>query len=324
MKKKEIVVVTGASAGVGRATVRRFAQAGADVALIARGEAGLEAARAEVEAAGGRALALSLDIADAAAVEKAAARVEEELGPIDIWVNDAMTTVFAEATEITADEFRRVTEVDYLGFVWGTQAALKRMLPRDRGSIVQVGSALAYRGIPLQSAYCGAKHAILGFTASLRAELMHKKSSVRVCMVQMPALNTPQFDWCDNKMERRSQPVPPIYQPEVAADAIYWAAHHRRREVYVGASTAVVIAGNKLLPSLGDWYLGKTGYASQQYDGSPSRERSNLWEPVDDTRDFGAHGSFTARAHGRSLELWAAKHKWTLLGLAALAAWMAR
>jgi NAD(P)-dependent dehydrogenase (short-subunit alcohol dehydrogenase family) len=322
MKKKEVVVVTGASAGVGRATVRRFARAGADVALIARGEAGLQAARAEVEAAGGRALVLPLDVADEDVVDDAAALVEAELGPIDVWVNDAMTTVFAETLDITPDEFRRVTEVDYLGFVWGTMAALRRMLPRDRGTIVQVGSALAYRGIPLQSAYCGAKHAILGFTSSLRCELLHKKSRVHVCMVQMPALNTPQFDWCLDKMERRSQPVPPIYQPEVAAEAIYWAAHHRRREVYVGASTAAVIAGNKIAPSLGDWYLARTGYDSQQYDGAAPHGGANLWQPVDSDRDFGAHGSFDECAHRRSAELWASKHKRLLagLGLAAAAA----
>jgi NAD(P)-dependent dehydrogenase (short-subunit alcohol dehydrogenase family) len=319
-KGREVVVVTGASAGVGRAVVRRFARAGADVALIARGQAGLEAARAEVEAAGGRALALSVDVSDAAALESAADRVERELGPIDVWVNDAMTTVFAETMQITAEEFKRVTEVDYLGFVYGTQAALRRMLPRDRGTVVQVGSALAYRGIPLQSAYCGAKHAILGFTASLRCELKHNKSRVHVCMVQMPALNTPQFDWCVNKMPRRAQPVPPIYQPEIAAEAIYFAAHHNRREIYVGASTAITIAGNKLLPSLGDWYLGKRGYVGQQYDGAPpSGARANLWQPADHQCDAGAHGAFSDRAHARSIELWASTNK-RLLALSALAA----
>ena len=230
-----------------------------------------------------------------------------------------MVTVFAETVDVTAAEFKRVTEVDYLGFVYGTQAALRRMLPRNRGTIVQVGSALAYRSIPLQSAYCGAKHAIRGFTDSLRCELKHRKSRVHVTMVQMPALNTPQFDWCVDKMPHRSQPVPPIYQPEVAAEAIYFAAHHRRREVYVGASTAVIIPANKIAPAVGDIYLGRTGYKSQQYDGPPAPgRRENLWQPVDDDHDEGAHGSFDDKAHGRSFELWASMHK-SLLALAALA-----
>jgi NAD(P)-dependent dehydrogenase (short-subunit alcohol dehydrogenase family) len=320
MGHKEVVVITGASAGVGRATARRFAQEGALVALIARGHAGLEGARREVEAAGGQALVISADVSNAVEIEAAAERIERDLGPIDIWVNDAMTTVFAPFEEITPEEFRRVTEVTYLGFVFGTRAALRRMVPRNRGTIVQVGSALAYRGIPLQSAYCGAKHAIRGFTSSVRTELMHQGSEVWLTMVQMPALNTPQFSWGLNKMQHRSQPVPPIYQPEVAADAIYFAAHHRRREVYVGASTAAVIVGNKVLPSLGDRYLARTGYDSQQFDGPPpDAYRSNLWEPLDEERDFGTHGVFDARSYAHSIELWLSKHKGALFGLGALA-----
>ncbi len=318
MRSPRVVVITGASAGVGRAAVRRFARAGADVALIARGHAGLAGARREVEEAGGRALECPLDVSDPAAVDEAAARVERELGPIDVWVNDAMSTVFGEFQQITPEEFKRVTEVDYLGFVYGTHAALKRMLPRDHGTIVQVGSALAYRAIPLQSAYCGAKHAIRGFTDSVRCELLHARSRVWITMVQMPALNTPQFDWCENKTERHSQPVPPIYQPEVAAEAIYYAARHRRREIYVGASTAVVITGNKLLPGVGDWYLAKTGFGSQQYDGPPEGRGSNLWQAVDHDRDHGAHGSFDRRAHARSPELRLAMQKrWIAAGLGA-------
>jgi len=316
-------VITGASAGVGRAAAIRFARDGAQVALIARGRAGLEAARADVERAGGRALTVQADVADAAALEQAAARVEAELGPIDVWINSAMVTVFAPFAELTVEEFRRVTDVTYLGQVHGAMAALRRMRARDRGTIVQVGSALAYRGIPLQSAYCGAKHAVQGFTESLRTELLHDGSRVWITMVQLPALNTPQFDWCKSKMPRRAQPVPPIYQPEVAADAIHFAAHHRRRELYVGASTAIVISGNKLAPGLGDWYLARTGVDSQMYDGpQPRGRRDNLWQPADDQRDFGAHGAFDARAHRRSLELWAVKHKRALaaIGLAALTA----
>jgi NAD(P)-dependent dehydrogenase (short-subunit alcohol dehydrogenase family) len=290
------------------------------VALIARGPAGLEAARREVEEAGGRALAITADVANAEELDQAAERVENELGPIDIWINDAMATVFAEFKDITPEEFRRVTEVSYLGFVFGTRAALRRMLPRNRGTIVQVGSALAYRGIPLQSAYCGAKHAIQGFTESVRSELMHQHSRVWLTMVQLPALNTPQFTWGMNKLPHRSQPVPPIYQPEVAAEAIYFAAHHRRREVYVGASTAAVILGNKVLPGLGDWYLARTGFDNQQFDGAPpQRDLTNLWQPVDRDRDFGAHGEFDARAHRRSLELWASMHKGLIGSIGALA-----
>jgi NAD(P)-dependent dehydrogenase (short-subunit alcohol dehydrogenase family) len=314
-------MVTGASAGVGRATVREFARRGAHVGLIARGRAGLEGARQDVEALGGRALVLPTDVADADQVENAAERLEEVFGPIDVWVNDAMTSVFSPAREMTPAEYKRVTEVTYLGFVYGTLAALKRMLPRDRGIIVQVGSALAYRGIPLQSAYCGAKHAIQGFTESVRCELIHDKSNVKITMVQMPALNTPQFDWVKSRLPRKPQPVPPIYQPEVAGRAIFHATHHYRREWYVGGSTAIVIAGNKIAPGFGDWYLARQGYGAQQYDGNADPNRpNNLDHPVDDEVDRGAHGDFDRRAHSHSLQLWADQNRgWLALGALGIA-----
>src|SRR3954447_3164987 len=248
---QRVVVITGASAGVGRATACAFGRRGASVGLIARGHAGLAAAKDEVESLGGRAAFVAADVADAGAVEHASQEIERQLGPIDVWVNNAMTSVFSPVKEMTADEFKRVTEVTYLGVVNGTLTALKRMLPRNRGSIVQVGSALAYRGIPLQAAYCGAKHAIQGFCDSLRAELLHDESAVRLTMVQLPAMNTPQFDWVKSRLAGRAQPVPPIYQPEVAADAIVWASENDRREIYVGASTDVAIVGNKLAPGVG-------------------------------------------------------------------------
>jgi NAD(P)-dependent dehydrogenase (short-subunit alcohol dehydrogenase family) len=279
--------------------------------LIARGPDGLEGARAEVEAAGGRALVLPVDVADANAVEAAAEKVEKDLGPIDIWINDAMTSVFSPIKEMTAEEFKRVTEVTYLGYVYGTLAALKRMLPRDRGTIVHVGSALAYRSIPLQAAYCASKHAVLGFFASLRTELLHDRSHVHTTMVQMPALNTPQFGWVKSRLPRKAQPVPPIFQPEVAARAIYYAAHHpERREYYAGWSTVKAIVGNKFVPSYADRYLARTGYDSQQYDGAEDPNRpNNLYEPL--PGDHGAHGDFDKRAHEASIELWAEMHaKW--------------
>jgi NAD(P)-dependent dehydrogenase (short-subunit alcohol dehydrogenase family) len=306
----ETMVVTGASAGVGRATVRAFARRspGARIGLLARNPDGLEGARRDVEALGGKALAIPTDVSDPEAVEAAAEKVEEEFGPIDIWVNDAMTTVFAPFKEIAADEFRRATEVTYLGAVYGTMSALKRMLPRDRGTIVQVGSALSYRAIPLQAPYCGAKHGMRGFTDSVRTELMHDGSNVHITMVQLPGLNTPQFDHCKTKMPNHPMPVPPIYQPEIAADAIYWAAHHRRREVYVGASSAITIIGNKLAPWLGDRYLARTAYSGQQTDEPVSPDRpSNLFEPV--PGDRGAHGSFDEQAHEKSPQLWATKNR---------------
>ena len=309
----DVVVVTGASAGVGRATARAFGKEGASVALLARGQEGLEAARYEVEQAGGRALALPTDVADAKQVEAAASAIEEQLGPIGVWVNNAMTSVFSRFWEIEPDEYRRATEVTYLGTVHGTRSALKRMLPRDSGTIVQVGSALAYRGIPLQSAYCGAKHAIQGFNESLRTELLHTGSGVRVTMVQLPALNTPQFETVLTRLPRHPRPVAPVYQPEVAADAIVWAARHPRREMWVGRSTPIVIAGNKLAPALADRYLARTGFDAQQTDQpvNGDRRRDNLFEPV--PGDHGAHGEFDDQAAASSLELWASRHQRALL-----------
>ncbi|TMK85022.1 MAG: SDR family oxidoreductase [Actinobacteria bacterium] len=325
----EVVVVTGASAGVGRAVVRAFARDRASVALIARGREGLEAAGKEVEAEGGRALLLPVDVADAAAVEQAAEDVEATFGPIDVWVNNAMTSIFAPFKEVSIDEFRRVTEVTYLGVVHGTMAALRRMLPRDRGAIVQVGSALAYRGIPLQSAYCGAKHGIQGFTESLRAELLHDKTNVHLAMVQLPAMNTPQFDWVLSRLPRKPKPVPPIYQPEVAAEAILWAARRRRSEMWVGGSTVATLIANRIFPRALDRYLGRWGYRSQLTDRPESPDRpANLWEPVEG--DWGAHGDFDDRAHGRSFQLWATMHRRALVAaglagaVAAIAAGRAR
>jgi NAD(P)-dependent dehydrogenase (short-subunit alcohol dehydrogenase family) len=268
---------------------------------------GLEGARKDVEAAGGRALVVPCDVADSAAVISAAERVERELGPIDVWVNVAMTSVFAPFKEVSAEEFKRTTDVTYLGQVYGTMAALKYMLPRDHGTIVQVGSALAYRSIPLQAAYCGAKAGIRGSTDSLRCELLHDKSNVHLCMVQMPALNTPQFDWVKSMLPNKPQPVPPIFQPEVAARAIYWAAHHRRRELYVGFSTLKAVIGNMIAPGLLDRYLAKSGYRAQQTDQPKSPDRpANLWEPV--AGDHGAHGSFDSRSRESSRELWLTTH----------------
>jgi NAD(P)-dependent dehydrogenase (short-subunit alcohol dehydrogenase family) len=311
--------VTGATSGVGRAVVRRFArERGVRVGLLARDRAGLEGARREVEAAGGRALALPADVADAEAVEAAAQAAEEVLGPIDVWVNDAMTTVFAWFDEIDPGEFRRATEVTYLGAVWGTRAALKRMLPRDRGTIVQVGSAMAYRGIPLQSPYCGAKHALKGFQESLRCELRNRGSRVHLTMVQLPGLNTPQFEHCRDKLGKAPQPVPPVYQPEVAADAVHWAAGHRRREVWVGVPTLYTILGNRIAPRLAEIYLARTAVGSQQ-TGEPLGERpDNLEAPVE--QDAGAHGPFDERAHARSPQWWASKHRRALGAAAAGAA----
>jgi NAD(P)-dependent dehydrogenase (short-subunit alcohol dehydrogenase family) len=304
----EVVVITGASAGVGRATARKFAKDRAHIALLARGRDGLEAARKEVEQLGGKALVVIVDVADAEQVEAAAAHIEAELGQIDIWINNAMASVFSPIKEMTPEEFRRVTEVTYLGCVHGTLAALKRMLPRDQGVIVQVGSALAYRAIPLQSAYCAAKHALQGFNESLRCELIHDKSNVRVTMVQLPALNTPQFGWVKSRLPRKGQPVPPIFQPEVAADATYFAAHNPRREFYVGWPSVKAIVANKIAPGLLDRILARTGYDSQQYNGPADPNRANnLWEPV--PGDHGAHGDFDARAKSWSAQWWASKNR---------------
>ncbi|HET7053387.1 MAG TPA: SDR family oxidoreductase [Solirubrobacterales bacterium] len=315
-KGSRIVVVTGASAGVGRATAKAFGARGDRVALLARGEDGLAAAAAEVREAGGEALAIATDVADAEAVEAAAERVERELGPIDVWVNDAMATVFAPFSEIEPDEYRRSTEVTYLGCVWGTRAALRRMTPRDRGVIVQVGSALAFRGIPLQAPYCAAKHAIEGFSESLRTELLHDGSKVRVSMVHLPALNTPQFEIGRTKLPRHPQPVPPIYQPEVAAEAILWISEHRRRQLYVGGPTLKTVLGNRIAPGLVDRYLARTGYEGQQTEEpvDPGRP-DNLFTPV--PGDHGTHGRFDEGARTSSAVTWLSRHRGLLAGLAA-------
>lgn len=316
VKRGTVVVITGASAGVGRATARVFAGRGASIGLLARGHDGLSAARKEVEDAGSRALAVAVDVSDAEGIELAAARVEGELGPIDIWINNAMVSVFSPVKEMTAEEYRRVTEVTYLGYVHGTLSALKRMLPRNKGLIIQVGSALAYRSIPLQSAYCACKHAIVGFTDSLRCELLHDKSDVQVTMVHMPALNTPQFNWVKTRLPRSPQPVPPIFEPEVAAEAILFAAEHPRRESFVGLSTLAAVTAQKFIPGVLDRYLGQTGYDSQQTDRPVEIGRpNNLMKPL--PGDFGAHGSFDSRATGESPEFWTSKHR-KLAGLVAI------
>jgi NAD(P)-dependent dehydrogenase (short-subunit alcohol dehydrogenase family) len=313
----EVVVVTGASAGLGRAIARAWAGRGARVALLARGIEGLEAARQDVESLGGSALALPVDVADAEAVEAAAARVEQELGPIDVWVNNAMVSVFSPIRLTTADEYRRVTEVTYLGYVYGTLSALRRMLPRDRGVIVHVGSALAYRGIPLQSAYCAAKHAIEGFTDSLRCELLHDRSRVRVTMVQMPALNTPQFRWSRSRMPRKPQPVPPIFQPELGAEAVLLAVDRARTEVWFGFPTVLAIIANRLAPRLVDRYLAATGYEAQQTrEPADPHRRDNLLAPV--PGDAGAHGDFDARARRFSVQLWLDRRRGRLAAAALL------
>ena len=320
--KSEIVVITGASAGIGRATAIEFGREGARVALLARGKAGLEGAAREVEAAGGTAMIIQTDVSDADAVEAAAEKVEKEWGPIDIWVNDAMCSVFSPVKEMKAEEFKRVTEVTYLGTVYGTLAALRRMLPRDQGSIVQVGSALAYRGIPLQAAYCASKHAIQGFCDSLRTELMHDNSHVKLTMVQLSAFNTPQFNWVKSRLPNNAQPVPPIFQPEVAAKGIVWAAHNERRELMIGWPSLKAIYGNKVVPEYADWVLSRTGYKSQQTDepADPNRP-NNLWEPLDQDEDHGTHGRFDDRAIAESPQLFGTTHRKLLgaLGVGALA-----
>ena len=317
--QEEIVVVTGASAGVGRAVARAFGKRRAKVGLIARGRDGLEAAKREIEQSGGEAIVLPLDVSDHDAVEQAASEVESHFGPIDIWVNNAMLSVFSPIMEMKPEEYRRVTEVTYLGYVWGTLAALRRMKPRDRGAIVQVGSALAYRGIPLQSAYCAAKHAVQGFHDSLRSELIHDGSSVRVVMVQMPALNTPQFRWVKSRLPRKAQPVPPIFQPEVAAEAVVWAAYSERREINVGWPTTKAVVGNNFFPGFGDWYLAKNGYEAQMVDEPEDPDRpNNLWEPL--PGDPGAHGVFDDRARDVSVELELNRKRPWVLAAAAIAA----
>ncbi len=319
MAEREVVAITGASGGVGRAIAREFAKHGAAVGLIARGRAGLDAAAQEISELGGTPYAHAADVAEFDQLQAAASAIEERLGPIDVWINNAMTTVFAFIDDIEPHEFERATRVTYLGAVWGTKVALERMLPRDRGTIVQVGSALAYRGIPLQAPYCGAKHAMKGFYESLRCELRYRGSGVYVTMVQLPGMNTPQFDHCLSKMPRHPMPVPPVYQPEVAARAVYWAAHHRRRELYVGISTVYSIIGNKLAPGLAERYLAKTAVDGQQtdqpFDGTAA---ANLFEPVDHDHDEGAHGGFDDQAHRHSPQAWLSRHRLPS-GLAAIA-----
>ena len=314
----EVIVVTGASAGLGRAIVERFARDGAAIGLIARGKERLEQARASVESLGGRGLVLPLDVADADAVDKAAARVEMELGPIDVWINNAMVSVYSPIKDMPAAEFRRVTEVTYLGYVHGTLAALKRMLPRDRGVIIQVGSALAHRSIPLQSAYCASKHAIMGFHESLLSELLHDGSHVRTTMVQMPAMNTPQFDWAKSRLPGQTQPVPPIFQPEIGADAVHHAVRHDvGREFLVAWPTVKAVVGEKFVPGYIDRRLGRSGYASEQTGAPADQDRpDNLWQPA--PGNFGAHGRFDALSKDQSVELWLAKRTpWlALLGAA--------
>lgn len=311
-----VVVVTGASAGVGRATSRAFARSGATVGLIARGEGRLRDAAREIEQLGGRALVLPLDVADPDAVDTAAGAIEDGFGPIDVWVNNAMVSVFAPVEQVTPDEYRRVTEVTYLGTVHGTMAALRRMQPRDHGVIVQVGSALAYQSIPLQAAYCAAKHAVKGFTESLRMELRHEGSGVRVTMVQLPAVNTPQFRWARSRLGRRPQPVPPIFQPEVAARAIVWSATHAPRELVVGSSSQLAILGQRVAPGFMERYLSSSAWNAQQTTTPVGVGRDNLWRPSAEM--VAAHGDFDDRARAASPHLWLATHP-TVTRLGALA-----
>lgn len=308
-----VVVITGASAGVGRATAQAFARRKACIALIARDKVRLEETASEVELLGGKALIFPMDVAHAEQMESAAEEIEKKFGAIDIWINNAMTSVFSPIKEMKADDYKRVTEVTYLSYVYGTLSALKRMLPRDRGVIIQVGSALAYRGIPLQSAYCGAKHAVQGFTESIRSELIHDGSQVKITMVQLPGMNTPHFQWVKNRLLRKVKPVPPIYQPEIAADAIVWAATHYRREWYIGWPTIIAIIGDKLASGFGDWYLGKKGYDSQQLDEKEDPNRpNNLYEPV--RGHYVAHGKFDRLAKRISIQMWLSRYrKWLFI-----------
>lgn len=320
--RNKVVVITGASGGIGRATAWEFAEQGAKLALLARSPEQLEGTKIEVEALGGTALTIVCDVADAAHVEAAAEQTEIELGPIDVWVNNVSNSVFAPFKEITPEEFKRITEVTYLGTVYGTMSALKRMQTRNKGSIVFVGSALAYRGIPLQSAYCGAKHGIEGFYDSLRTELIHDKSEIKTCMVQLPGVNTTQFGWVLSKLPNNPKPVGKVYKPEVAARAIVFAAMHNRRNIWVGYPTYQAILGNKIAPWFADWVLAKSGYESQQTDEpvSPTR-KNNVWEPVPEDR--GAYGEFDAIAHDKSYTLWVTMNRGlvravAVLGIAAL------
>lgn len=315
--RRPVVVVTGASAGIGRAIAREFAQHGWRVALLARGVDGLDGARADVQRLGGEALVLPTDVADEKQVEAAAAQVEATWGEIDVWVNDAMATIFAPALEVAPEDFRRATEVTYLGAVWGTLAALKRMKPRNRGTIVQIGSALAYRSIPLQAPYCGAKSAVRGFTDSIRCELAHDRSQVHITMVQLSAFNTPQFEWGRTTLAKRPRPMGKIFQPEVAARAAYYAATHRRREVWVGAPAVQAILGTKIIPGFLDRMLGRTAFDGQHTDEPlPPDRQDNLWQPV--PGDHGAHGRFDAQAHPHSTQAWMTTHRGATFGAVAL------
>ncbi|WP_017729928.1 SDR family oxidoreductase [Nafulsella turpanensis] len=307
--EKEVVVITGGSAGLGRAIANEFARHGAKIALIARGKERLEQAKKEVEELGGEAVTFSVDVSDAKQLDAAAALVEEKWGPIDIWINNAMVGMLSPVKDMKPDEYKRITEVTYLGQVYGAMAALKRMLPRDKGTIIMIGSALAYRGIPLQAAYCGAKHATQGFLDSLRSELIHEGSNVKVSMVQMPAINTPQFDWVRNKMANKPRPMGTPYQPEVCAKAVYYAAHHpEEREYKVGSSSYIAILGNKIFPGVGDWYLGKKGFKGQQTDEVDSGDRpDNLFEPV--PGNYGAHGRFDEESKEKSTTAWLTRHQ---------------
>jgi NADP-dependent 3-hydroxy acid dehydrogenase YdfG len=317
-----VAVITGATAGVGRATAQALARRGWSLGLLARGQKGLDATACEVEEMGARAAAVSTDVADAASVEAAAEEIERRLGPIDAWVNNAMTSVFGPFAELPLEDVRRVTEVTYLGYVHGTRAALDRMLPRDRGVIIQVGSALAFRGIPLQSAYCAAKHAIRGFDDAVRAELRHEHSTVRICEVHLPAVNTPQFRWVRSLLDREARPVPPIYQPEVAGEAIAWVLDHPRRSLWLGPSTVAAILANAIAPGVVDRYLARTGYRSQQTDDPADPMRpNNLYAPVE--KDAGAHGPFDANAHDRTVQVWLARNRSALVAAATAGAALA-
>jgi NAD(P)-dependent dehydrogenase (short-subunit alcohol dehydrogenase family) len=316
---RKIAVVTGGTGGVGRATVRAFAAAGYDVAALARGQAGLDGAVKDVSSTGGRGLGIATDVADYDAVQRAAEQVEADLGEIDVWVNVAFSGSLAYSWDTSNEEFRRMTEVTYYGQVYGTQTALQHMRPRDRGVIINVGSALAYRSIPLQSAYCGAKHAVVGYTQSVVTELASEKSHVKLCTVQLPGLNTPQFNWNLNKMNGHPMPVAPIFQPELPAKAIVYLAGHPRRNMWVGISTAYTILGERVAPKLLDFYLGRTGIKSQQNGKQLPRWGSNVFAPQDGDTDRGAHGAFDGQAHSHDPWLWVTMHRAPLLGTLAAA-----
>ena len=312
MTKRPIAVVTGGTAGVGRATVRQFAKDGYDVAILARGEAGLAGASKDVTEQGGHGLAIPVDVADYPAVRAAAERVEAELGPIDVWVNTAFVGTLAFSWDTSMEEYHRVMDVTFYGQVHGTLAALEHMRPRNRGVIINVGSAMAYRSIPLQAPYCAAKHAVKGFTESVMTELAHEHSKVKLCMVQLPGLNTPQFDWNLSKMPDHPMPVPPIFQPELPARAIAFLARHPRRNMWVGFSTAGTILGERLFPKLLDVYLGRSGVKSQQTSKDAPRFGPNAFEPRDAEQDAGAHGAFDDKAHGSDPVLWLSMHRRTV------------